>query len=157
MDSHKYLDETPKDLDETIFYSEKPEEIHFEEPVVPSDGIAVYYMGLNEPIAIRTEDEFIIGRQTEETNGSVLDLSGHNGFEMGVSRSHAKIRRTQTGYEVIDLSSTNGTWLKEQRLVPEKPYPLISGSMLRIARIRLLVFFLSESDDKNTQVPFSDK
>lgn len=157
LDSQKHLDETPKDLDETIFYSEKPEEIHVEEPAVPSDGIAIYYMGLNEPIAIHTEDEFIIGRQTEETAESLLDLSSHNGFGLGVSRRHAKIRRTQTGYEVIDLSSTNGTWLKEQRLVPEKPYPLISGSILRVGRIRLFVFFLSESEDKSTQIPVSDK
>jgi len=150
LDSHKYSNETPKDLDETILYSDKPEEIHIDEPIVPSDGIAIYYMGSSEPIAIRTEDEFVVGRQTEETAESVLDLSGLEGFEMGVSRNHAKIRRIQTGYEVIDLSSTNGTWLKDQRLVPDKPYPLISGSMLRIGRIRLLVFFLTESEDKST-------
>jgi len=150
--SNKYANETPKEPDITVFFSEKPEEIHIEEPIIPSDGIAIYYAGTNQPIEIRTEDEFIIGRQTTEPSESIsiLDLTDMDGFSFGMSRRHAKIRRTQTGYEVIDLSSTNGTWMNDKRLIPNKFYPLESGSMLRLGRIRLFLFYLSESEDKRT-------
>ena len=139
--SNKYADETPKEPDITVFFSEKSEETHIDEPVIPGDGIAIYYMGTNQPIAIRTDEEFVIGRQPGETSESMIDLSDMDGFSFGMSRRHAKIRRTQTGYEVIDLSSTNGTWMNDKRLVPNKAYPLVSGAMLRLGRIRLLFFF----------------
>ena len=149
LSSSKYASQTPKDPDVTVFYAEKQEEFHVEEPIIPGDGITVYYAGKNEPIAIRTEDEFIIGRQTGDASESILDLSEFDGFQMGMSRRHAKIRRTQTGYEVIDLGTTNGTWMDDKRLVPNKPYPLANGSMLRLGRIRLLVFYLSETENKS--------
>jgi pSer/pThr/pTyr-binding forkhead associated (FHA) protein len=59
---------------------------------------------------------------------------------MGLSRRHALIRQTVSGYEIIDLASTNGTWLNDERLVPYTPYPLQSGSQLRLSRIRLFIF-----------------
>jgi len=148
LSSDKYANETPKEPDVTVFFSEKPEEIHIDEPIIPSDGIAIYYVGTNKLIAIRTDEEFVIGRQMEETSESMLDLSDQDGFSFGMSRRHAKIRRTQTGYEVIDLSSKNGTWMNSKRLVPNRSYPLESGSMLRLGRIRLFFFFLSASEDK---------
>jgi len=33
----------------------------------------------------------------------------------GVSLRHAVITRTQTGYELLDQESTNGTWVNRQR------------------------------------------
>ena len=153
LGSSQYANETPKEPNETVFIGEKTEEFHIDEPIVPSDGIAIYYAGGSEPIAIRTENEFIIGRQLEEASESVLDLSELDGFQMGMSRRHAKIRRTRTGYEVVDLSSTNGTWMNDKRLVPNRAYPLESGSMLRLSRIRLLVFFLFRPEDKGKVKP----
>jgi len=51
------------------------------------------------------------------------------------------IRREVNGYEVIDLSSRNGTWLNDDQLIPNKPYSLASGSQLRLARMRLFVLY----------------
>jgi len=149
LSSSKYGIQTPNEPDITVFHSEKQEAFHVEEPIIPSDGIAIYSAGRNKPIAIRTENEFVVGRQTVDTSESMLDLSEFDGFQMGISRRHAKIRRTQTGYEVIDLSSKNGTWMNDKRLVPNKDYPLVSGSMLRVGRMRLLFFFLSEVGDQS--------
>jgi pSer/pThr/pTyr-binding forkhead associated (FHA) protein len=85
--------------------------------------------------------ELVIGRPSEATLEATLDLSDLNAAQMGVSRRHAKIRRTESGFEVIDLSSRNGTWLNAERLVPNKPYPFASGSQLRLGQMRLLVFY----------------
>ena len=51
------------------------------------------------------------------------------------------IRRTDEGYVLIDLASTNGSWLNDDRLAPNKPYPLPSGSQLRFGRMRLLILY----------------
>lgn len=51
------------------------------------------------------------------------------------------IRRTEAGYEVMDLGSVNGTWLGEERLAPHKSYPLPSGSRLRLGRMKVVVHY----------------
>jgi len=87
--------------------------------------------------------ELILGRPEagEADSEEVLDLSAHNAIGLGVSRRHAMIRRTRTGFEVIDLSSRNGTWLNAERLIPDKAYPFASGSQLRIGQMRLLIVY----------------
>jgi pSer/pThr/pTyr-binding forkhead associated (FHA) protein len=103
------------------------------------EGIAIYILGSTTPMAVQTEQEFVIGRIVEPTKEIVVDLSSFGGFEMGVSRRHAIIRQGPNGYEIMDLGSTNGTWLNGQRLAPNKPYALLSASHIRVAGIRLFV------------------
>ena len=103
------------------------------------EGIAIYILGSTTPMAIQTEAEFVLGRVVEPTQEVVVDLSPFGGFEMGVSRRHAIIRSGANGYEIMDLGSTNGTWLNGQRLAPNKPYTLLSASHIRVAGIRLFV------------------
>ena len=65
---------------------------------------------------------------------------------MGLSRRQAKIQRSGQGYEIIDLASTNGTWLNDERLVPHQPYLLTSGSQLRLGRMRFVILFRSVAE-----------
>lgn len=139
LDDKKY--DTTKNPEIEVNYSEKPEELHIDEAIIPKQGIAVYFAETTKPFVVRTDKEFIIGRSLLPTTEPFLDLSDFDGFKMGLSRRHAMIRQTETGYEVIDLSSTNGTWLNDERLVPYTPYPLTSGSRLLLSRIRLFIFF----------------
>ena len=117
--------------------------------LIPEDGVAVYVVGTSKPVYLRFDKELVFGRKADETSeGNILDLSELGGYAMGVSRRHALIRRGEAGYELIDLASTNGSWLNEQRLSPNKPYPLASGSQLRFGRMRLLILYHSVSKKK---------
>ena len=49
------------------------------------------------------------------------------------------IRRKKDRFEIIDLDSTNGTWLNEKRLTPTKAYALPSGATIRVGQLRLQV------------------
>ncbi len=49
-----------------------------------------------------------------------------------VSKRHAEIRRTGRGYEIIDLESTNGTWVNGRLLPPNQASPLTDGAIIRI-------------------------
>ena len=109
----------------------------------PQEGMAVYVREHDAPIEIRTEDEFTLGRLLSgEAEQAFLDLQPFGGYENGVSRRHAMIRRTQRGYEILDLGSTNGTWLNQKRLIPEKPYPLHNGAQVRLSQLQLFVIYL---------------
>jgi hypothetical protein len=109
--------------------------------LIPEGGVGIYAAGSFKPYYVQVNNELIIGRKVESTTESVLDLSDLDAFNMGLSRRHALIRRTDSGFEVMDLSSTNGTWLNAERLFPNKPYPFASGSQLRIGRLRLFIVY----------------
>ena len=53
-----------------------------------------------------------------------------------VSRLHCRISATNDGLEVVDLSSTNGTFVNDQRV--EKAQ-LAAGDRLRVGRVELRV------------------
>lgn len=113
----------------------------------PKDGISFYVEGYEAPIDIRREGEFILGRKvTGDLTETLVDLSPFGGYEKGVSRRHAAIRRKGNGYEILDLGSTNGTWLNQFLLLPDKSYPLESGTQIRLGRLSLLVLFEKTAD-----------
>jgi hypothetical protein len=49
-----------------------------------------------------------------------------------VSSHHAQIRPEGQGYDIVDLGSSNGTFVNEQRLVPNVPRLLYTGDQVRI-------------------------
>jgi hypothetical protein len=107
--------------------------------LVPEGGIAVFLMDVPQPIAILTVDEFILGRLMEGSQEEVVDLTPHGAFSNGVSRRHAMVRRRNNKFEIIDLDSTNGSWLNEKRMTPTKAYPLPSGATVRLGQLRLQI------------------
>lgn len=107
--------------------------------LIPDEGIAVFLLDTTSPIAVYTIDEFVLGRASEGSLEEIVDLTPYGAFSNGVSRRHALIRRKKTGYEIIDLDSTNGTWLNEKRLTPTKAYALPNGSTIRLGQLRLQV------------------
>jgi pSer/pThr/pTyr-binding forkhead associated (FHA) protein len=119
-------------------FKEKIEQVNRE---VPVEGIAIYLLGLTHPIEVRLENEFVIGRLTEATEEKVVDLTLYNAFNLGVSRRHLMVRRAGDGYEVIDLKSSNGTWVDGQRLVLQQPFTVKSGSQIRLGNMRIFVAF----------------
>jgi hypothetical protein len=128
-----------------------PEQIRdwsIDKAAIPDGGIAVYVEGGFNPVHIDSKREFVIGRKVGTTSEGLLDLSPSGGYHLGVSRRHAVIRRTENGYEVLDLGSANGTWLNDERLIPHKSYPLDSGSQLRLGSMRLFVLFGPPAETK---------
>lgn len=116
--------------------------------VVPETGLAFYVDGHSMPAYINPEGDFVVGRKAGTTSEMLLDLAPFGGYSLGLSRRHVVIRRTLNGYEILDLGSVNGTWLDEERLVPHRPYRLLSGAHLRLGRMRVLVLFRSTGENR---------
>ena len=119
-------------------FKEKIDQVNRE---VPPEGIAIYLFGLTHPIEVCLENEFILGRTTQATDEKVVDLTFYNAYTLGVSRRHLMVRRSGDGYEVMDLNSSNGTWINEQRLLPQQPFPVKSGSQIRLGNMRIFISF----------------
>ena len=54
-----------------------------------------------------------------------------------VSAHHAEIRPVGQGYSIIDLKSTNGTFVNEQKIADNQLHPLKSDDIIRVGDTRL--------------------
>lgn len=129
-------------LDSTILgrFSAQITDSPIDDSLIPEDGIAIYAAGSLKPMYLQFDTELVLGRKGEEpVECALLDLSEFGGYQAGISRRHAIIRKREEGYEITDLASTNGSWLNDERLVPNKPIPLASGSQLRFGHLRVLI------------------
>ena len=91
-------------------------------------------------LKLETAASIAVGRETDEFKPE-LDLNPDEAVEYGVSRSHASIQATSTGFVLIDLDSTNGTILNGYRLPPNQPYPLKNGDEVRFGDLLIHIFF----------------
>jgi pSer/pThr/pTyr-binding forkhead associated (FHA) protein len=85
---------------------------------------------------------YIIGRS--DSNYSLqpdIDLAPYNARQEGVSRRHAAIVLFSEQAHIIDLDSSNGTFLNEQPLSQIEPKLLKEGDCLRLGNLELLVSY----------------
>jgi hypothetical protein len=95
-----------------------------------------------DSIILAPQEEVIIGRSDAKIDSIPdLDLASFGAAEQGVSRRHAAIRRGEDTLILIDLGSTNGTYLNGQRLIPNQPRVLRDGDEIRVARLVFHIFF----------------
>lgn len=74
--------------------------------------------------------------------GSLLDLTPYDAFDLGVSRQHAVIRRpTKDKLTVSDLGSNNGTFINGARLQAKIPYTLHNEDRLQLGKLLITVIF----------------
>jgi pSer/pThr/pTyr-binding forkhead associated (FHA) protein len=90
-------------------------------------------------IPLPAKDEILIGRE-DPVSGIFpdVDLTPHGGDEGGVSRRHARIVVEGGVFYLVDLNSTNFTYLNKQRLAPDTRQPLKDGDEVRCGRVTLL-------------------
>jgi hypothetical protein len=109
---------------------------------IPAKGVVLINLEDGQPVAMLEEKAFILGRASAEiqTQEPLVDLTSL-GIDYGISRTHALIRQTKHGYQITDLDSSNGTWLENERLVPQRPYAVDSGDRIRMGRLNVLFFY----------------
>lgn len=91
-----------------------------------------------DPIFISPGEEYLLGRHASISG---LDLTPFGALEKGVSRTHAALRRGDEMLFIVDLDSTNGTFLNEQPLAPHQPRVVRSGDQIRLGQLVLHVYF----------------
>ncbi|MCF6278627.1 MAG: FHA domain-containing protein, partial [Anaerolineales bacterium] len=69
------------------------------------------------------------------------DLTKYRAYECGVSRLHAVLRKKKHKLFVMDLGSSNGTFLNGKRLEANQEYALRNGAVLSLGKLKIQVLF----------------
>lgn len=96
------------------------------------------YLVLSDGTQIElSETRLSLGRALPESSDVKPDINLYTLPESGtVSRVHAVIERTPTGYTLTDLKSTNLTRVNGQTLSPNAPVPLENGSICEFGKVK---------------------
>lgn len=90
------------------------------------------------PLGDRTE--FTLGRVSEaQPIMPDIDLTPYQAYANGVSRLHAVLKREGQNVFVMDLGSSNGTYLNGKRLTPNVDQPLNHGDMLALGKLKIQI------------------
>ena len=147
-DSGKQMDTTDRNLMRSkttidIHGSELPPDILAGDAytTLQPDMIAIHLPGLEGPIIIQGKESIVLGRgEGSDLILTDIEFDADSQDLMSVSRQHAVIRRTDAGFFIEDLESTNGTWLNGRVLVPGQPYRLRSADQVRLGEQMLYVY-----------------
>lgn len=98
--------------------------------------------GTQRVITIGAQEQITIGRIDGLTSVlPTIDLGRLGGWERGVSRLHAAIQRVGDKLYLVDLGSTNGTFLNGQRIEPRTPCLLHDRDHVRLGLFDVGVHF----------------
>ncbi|MBI5957744.1 MAG: FHA domain-containing protein [Chloroflexi bacterium] len=115
--------------------------------------IILFIEGSREPVTLVIDEAVILGRRGDTTQEhqkaeahkpGFIDLQPYDAFEKGVSRVHAKLRHDGQKFLFEDLESSNGTFVNGMRLSPNDPHILINGDEIRLGRLRLAFYRVTE-------------
>ena len=98
--------------------------------------------GVVASIVLHPSERIFLGRQREHrSRDRILDLTPHDARQQGVSRIHAAITQRGRTLTLTDLGSKNGTYLNDQRLVPNQPRILRDGDTILLGNLTARVRF----------------
>lgn len=93
-----------------------------------------------EMMVLPTKLRVVLGRANAGQAPDV-DLTQFSGFENGVSSRHAALERTDEHLLLIDLDSTNGTYLDRRQLAPHQPAIVEDGAEVRLGKLAFRLYF----------------
>lgn len=94
----------------------------------------LFISGINTPACVQLliiKPEFKLGKSDA--------CDGVLAFSDEISREHCKILWREGQYYVIDLNSTNGTFLNDDMLAPNHEYPIKPGDRLKLSSVSFTV------------------
>ncbi|MBL6961704.1 MAG: FHA domain-containing protein [Anaerolineales bacterium] len=89
-------------------------------------------------LPLKNRKEFTMGRvSVGQTIMPDIDLTPHGAFDSGVSRLHAVLRNSEGRVTIMDLGSSNGTYVDGTRLEPERENSLSHGSIISLGKLKI--------------------
>jgi hypothetical protein len=93
---------------------------------------------------LQPDVEMLVGRGEPDGKGITpqIRLEDEAAITDGVSRVHAKIICIENEYYILDLNSTNSTYLNKRKLAPQDQNKLSDGDEIQLGRYLMRIRFL---------------
>lgn len=113
-------------------------------------GVASYNAGSEliihvrdgDPITVTPKQRVVFGRSDKHSDKQPdVDFAPYGAVEKGVSRQHAVVEIAEDTLMLLDIGSSNGTYLNGQRLTPHQPRVLRDGDEIRLGKLVTHIYF----------------
>lgn len=112
-----------------------------EPPSSPANSwLSLHLMDSGKILPLATRNEFTMGRLSEgQPIMPDIDLTPYQAYASGVSRLHAVVKRDTERVVIMDLGSSNGTYLNGRRLNPHTEEMLKHGDVIALGKLKIQV------------------
>jgi hypothetical protein len=102
--------------------------------------ISLHLMDSGKILPLASRNEFTLGRLSEgQPIMPDIDLTPYQAYASGVSRLHAVVKRDANRVLVMDLGSSNGTYVNGRRINPHVEEPLSHGDIVALGKLKIQV------------------
>jgi len=102
--------------------------------------LAIHMLESGIMVPLEGSREFTFGRLSEgQPVIPDVDLSAYQAYENGVSRLHAVVKLDGEQLTIIDLGSSNGTYVNGARLLPNTERRITSGDLVALGKLKFQI------------------
>lgn len=102
--------------------------------------LILHFMNSGQILELPIGTEFTLGRVDPETKlRPDIDLTPYKGHEWGISRMHAKIIVDKEIIRIMDLGSSNGTWIGGEVMEPNVPIQIHHSDVVSLGKLKMQV------------------
>jgi hypothetical protein len=106
----------------------------------PNSWISLHLMDSGKILPLASRNEFTLGRLSEgQPIMPDIDLTPYQAYASGVSRLHSVVKRDGDRVLVMDLGSSNGTYVNGRRINPHVEEALNHGDILALGKLKIQV------------------
>lgn len=100
----------------------------------------LHLLETGQMLPLSDRKEFTLGRISEgQPIMPDIDLSPYSAYANGVSRLHAVVKRSGEQVILMDLGSSNGTYLNGKRMAPNKEQGLHHGDLMMFGKLKIQI------------------
>jgi hypothetical protein len=100
----------------------------------------LHLLDTGQMLPLSDRNEFTLGRISEgQPIMPDIDLSPYQAYASGVSRLHAVLKRDNGRIILMDLGSSNGTYLNAKRLNPNSEQAIEHGDVIALGKLKIQV------------------
>jgi hypothetical protein len=100
----------------------------------------LHLLDTGQMLPLSDRNEFTLGRASEgQPIMPDIDLSPYHAYANGVSRLHAVVKRKSEQVMLMDLGSSNGTYLNGKRLPPNLEQIMRHGDVALLGKLKIQI------------------
>lgn len=115
------------------------------EPLSPAQAtlnnwVTLHLLDTGQVLPLAERNEFTLGRISEgQPIMPDIDLSPYQAYARGVSRLHAVLKREASHVFLMDLGSSNGTFVNGKRLSPHVDHAVSNGDVIALGKLKIQI------------------